>query len=257
MQFRLRLWPTLGTLIGLSMLLSLGTWQFLRYQEKAELESVRDQRVDSEPESARSLDELPNNFEHVTLHGRLDPEHLFLFKHRTDDGAPGGWLGALFEFADGGAVLVNLGWVHRERYDALSTDILEQYQPPLSGLVHQPARIVADEALRERLDALGELPRDEVIELNSYDLQALQSASTASMADPPTIVVLGAEHTQQPYPKASYEHVTEPYLTAERHLSYSVFWYVTGLALLAMYLGYGFGYLGLETTRRRRETTRD
>jgi cytochrome oxidase assembly protein ShyY1 len=251
MQFRLRLWPTLGTLIGLSLLMSLGTWQFTRYQQKNELEQLREERLDDTPRTVDSVDTLPDNFTHVELQGRIDRNHLFLFKHRTQDGKPGGWLGAFFDFEKGGSVLLNLGWVHRENYDRLSPDLLERYSPPLNGLLHQPARMVADDDLRQRLNAAGEIPVGEIIELDSYDLEGLQNASSDRTPDMPSIVVLGPDHTKQPFPRASFEHVTQPYLTAERHLSYSVFWYVTGLALLGMYLAYGFGYLGQAMERRR------
>ncbi|MGM0557144.1 MAG: SURF1 family protein [Myxococcota bacterium] len=251
MQFRLRLWPTLGTLIGLSLLMSLGTWQFSRYQHKNELEQLRDDRLDAAPKVAASVEELPDNFTRVEIEGQLDQDHLFLFKHRTDDGKPGGWLGAVFRLEEGGAVLVNLGWVHRENYDRLSHDLLERYTPPLNGLFHQPARMVADDALRARLSNADALPDGELVELDSYDLEGLQRAYDAPMPDVPSIVVLGPDHAKQPFPRASFEHVTQPYLTAERHLSYAVFWYVTGLALLGMYLAYGFGYLGQVMERKR------
>ena len=257
MQFRLRFWPTLGTVVGLTMLVSLGTWQFSRYQQKHGQEAMRDQRIDAQPQDVSAVDDLPGSYSKVRLHGSLDSDHLILFKHRTQEGKPGGWLGGVFRLEDGGAVLVNLGWIHREYYDDLSTDVLTGFPTTLSGLVHQPARIVADDDLRARLTDRGGLPEAEVVEADSYDLEAVQNALDTRTTDPPAIVVLAPEHARRPYPQASYDHVTQPYLTAERHLGYSVFWYMTGLALLGLYLAYGFGYLGGRTMPARSDEPSD
>lgn len=249
MRFRLRLWPTLGTLLGLSMLVALGTWQFSRYQQKTEQEQARDARIDDAPVDVRSVDDLPDAYTKVRLHGTLDTDHLILFKHRTLDGKPGGWLAGVVRLDESGSVLVNLGWVHRERYDGLGTDFLADYSPPFSGVVQRPERIFADEDMRRRLSEDG-LPTDTVVEADSFDIAGIQSVLDGETPSPAAVVVLGDEHAREPYPTASYAHITEPYLTAERHLSYSVFWYVTGLALLGLYLAYGFGYLGAGTVRR-------
>ena len=250
MRFRLRLWPTLGTLLGLALLLTLGTWQFSRYQQKAELEQQRDSQLTQEPLDIRALSDFAGNFQRVQLYGRVDPDHLFLFKHRTLDGDPGGWLGALFELEDGGIVLLNLGWLHREQFERIDLSVLDRYEPPLIGLLHRPSRIIADEDVRTRLADSGALPKGEVISFDSYDLEAIQDAVATRTLEEPSIVVLDSDHTKQPYPIASFDHVTQPYLTAERHLGYAVFWYVTGLALLAMYIANGLGYLGSRVRSR-------
>lgn len=251
-RFRLRFWPTLGTLVGLILLVGLGTWQYRRHLEKADLEEQREQRLDDAPEEIDSLadfDARARAYSPVVLHGRLDSDHVFLFKHRVHDGEPGYWLGGVLRLgSEDGAVLVNRGWVHREEAERIA-----EIEPPtepqrFEGLVHAPPEIIADDEMREALQA-GEFDlSDRVTQWESYDLIGIRDHLPFQTPDTPAVVVLGPEHSQEPYPVASYDYVTEPYLTAERHLGYAVFWYVTGLALLAMYLGAAFGLIG--ATRR-------
>ena len=255
-RFRPRLWPTVATLLGLSILLSLGTWQFGRYLEKVDIEAQRARQVDKTPIDIHSLDEFEERsgpFRHVRLHGRLDPDFHLLFKHRTHEAKPGYWLGGVLRFERGeGAVLVNRGWVHRRRGDEFATDPPESGTQVFEGLVNVPRDIIADEDKRRKLQA-GKLALDEgVSQWDTYDLAAISDALPYETPADPTIVVLGPDHSGDPYPVASYDYITEPYLTSERHLSYAVFWYTTALALIAMYLANAFGYLG---AWRRRPTS--
>lgn len=248
-RFILRFWPTAATVVGLALLLSLGTWQFGRYLEKLDLEEQREARRDEAPleiESLADFEERAEPYSKVVLRGQLDPDFTFLFKHRVHDGEPGYWLGGVLRFADGkGAALVNRGWVHREEARSIAQQPASTDTGHFMGMVHTPPEIVADKRMREKLDSGALDLRGEVTEWDTYDLEAITDALPMPTPTPPNIVVLGPEHTQHPYPVATYDYVTEPYLTSERHLGYAVFWYATGLALLGMYLANGFGYLGV------------
>jgi surfeit locus 1 family protein len=247
-RFRLRFWPTLGTFVGLVLLVSLGTWQLTRYLEKVEIEAERDVRLDESLVKADSLADFRENaspYNAVALRGELDPDHTFLFKHRVHEGSPGYWIGGVLRFAKGdGAVLVNRGWVHREDAREFAKEPPPGGEQTYVGVVHVPERIIADPPTRDALER-GELvlARD-VTEWDTYDLEGISEALALPHPGEPTIVVLGPDHSRHPYPIASVDYVTEPYLTAERHLSYVVFWYATAIALLSMYLAYSFGYLG-------------
>lgn len=251
-RFQLRLWPTLGTLVGLSILISLGTWQLIRYLEKTELEEQRNERLDEDVVEVTSLADFEaraGGYNAVAIRGHLDPSYTFLFKHRVHDGKPGYWLGGVLRFAEGdGAVLVNRGWVHREHVDEV-TDRTPPSEPrTFLGLVHAPDRIVPDTAMRQAVEAGQVDLKESVTEWDTYDLESIADALPVETPEDAMIVVLGPEHSQEPYPVASFDYVTEPYLTSERHLSYVLFWYATAIALLSMYLAAGFGYLG---SRRR------
>lgn len=258
-RFQLRFWPTLGTLVGLAILISLGTWQLTRYLEKLDLEAQRSERLDEDIVEVESLDAFEANagaYNAVAVRGRLDPRYTFLFKHRVHDGKPGYWLGGVLRFAEGdGGVLVNRGWIHREHAAEVATQAPPTQTRTYLGLVHAPNRIVADAATRQALEA-GEVElQNNVVEWDTYDLEAIADALPYETPADPMIVVLGPEHSREPYPVASFDYVTEPYLTSERHLGYVLFWYATAVALLSMYLAAGFGYLG--SSRRPRRTDAD
>lgn len=251
-RFRLRLWPTLGTLVGLAMLVSLGTWQASRFVEKLDVEAERDQHLGDEPIEVRSLADFEQraaSFRPVILIGELDPDYAFLFNHRVHQGTPGYWLGGVLRFVDGdGAVLVNRGWVHRDQATQAAKKAPPGGVDGYVGLVHVPRRVVADTHMREQLDSGRATLQGEPTEWDTYDIEAIANALPHSFPEQPTIVVFGPDETVHPYPVASFEHVTAPFMTSERHLGYAVFWYTTALALLAMYLAAGFGYIG---SRRR------
>ena len=70
--------------MGLAILISLGTWQFNRYQEKLESEARRDARAEEAPLELQTLagsmlEEL--DYRTLTLTGTLDTSHTVLFKH--------------------------------------------------------------------------------------------------------------------------------------------------------------------------------
>src|SRR5690606_20550024 len=106
------------------------------------------------------------------------------------------------------------------------------------------------------LDRVIEDPRfrasqttDEVPTLESYDVTAIADALPHTLPGRPVILTLDARHSGSPFPRASLEHITEPYLTAEKHLGYSVTWFTLALALITMYVCYGLGLLSSRAMR--------
>ena len=246
--FRTSFWPTAATLVGLAMLLSLGTWQYSRYRQKLRLEAERHQRMKGDSvrvDSLAAFDKNTGPFSPVEVRGHLDPRYTFLFAHRFHNGKPGYWIGGVLRFDSGkGAVLVNRGWVHvRDAHEFVKTPPSDTTQV-FEGLVDQPERIIADDDTRKEL-AAGKIHLDgQVTEWETFDLKAVSDALPFDMPPKPTVVILGPKHSGNPYPVASFDYITHPYLTSERHLSYAVFWFATAIALLSMYLAAGFGYLG-------------
>src|SRR5690554_4508367 len=252
LQFRPKLWPTLGTVVGLMLLVALGTWQTVRYFEKLEIEAARAEHLGDTPleiASFAQFEQYARSYSLIEVRGSLDPDYVFLFKHRTHDGGkPGYWVGGVLRFAEGpGALIVNRGWVHRNSAQELAGEALDTEVKSYSGLVYQPQRVIADEGTRAELSR-GELnlktsPQGDVVEWESYDITGIAQALSVETPATPTILVLGPEHSEYPYPVASLEYVTQPYMTSERHLGYLSFWYLTALGLLGMYLANAFGLL--------------
>lgn len=252
LQFKPRFWPTLGTIVGLALLLALGTWQTLRYFEKLAIEAERAAHLTDARIQVKSLAEFQQkarSYSPIEVRGSLDPDYVFLFKHRTHDGGkPGYWVGGVLRFAEGpGALIVNRGWVHRNSAQELAAEPLDTELKSYNGLVYQPQRVIADEGTRAELKrgelALKTSPQGEVVEWESYDITGIAQALSVETPTTPTILVLGPEHSEYPYPVASLEYVTQPYMTSERHLGYLSFWYLTALGLLGMYLANAFGLL--------------
>lgn len=251
-RFRPRLWPTLATLLGLLILGSLGTWQTSRYFEKSRSELQLDANIDQTPLIIASLEELEQNaapFLPVEIRGKLDPDYTFLFKHRVHDGKPGYWLGGILRFESGqGAIPVNRGWLPRERAHQLAERPVDQTTQTFHGILYQPERIIEDAETRQKLsqneDPLRVTSDAPPVEWETYDITGVQNSLPFPTTNNPTMLVLDPSHSGRPYPIASLDYITKPYLTAEQHGSYAVFWFTTGLALLAMYLAAAFGYLG-------------
>ena len=246
--FRPRLWPTLGTLAALALLLSLGTWQYRRYEEKLALEITRSQRLDVPPVTlqtleGRDLEEL--NYRNVTVRGRLDPSRTILFKHRQLQKRPGFWLASPLRLESGGVLLVNRGWVPFDRGAELAEQLPGSAEPAdYTGLLHLLPRNIPDTKTRQAL-ARGQLDLTSgPSQWDTYDVEGIYEALPQEPVHERAVLVLGPSHSGDPFPVASAEHVTQPYMTAERHKGYFIFWFTTAGALVMLYLAASFGLVG-------------
>ncbi|TXD38488.1 SURF1 family protein [Lujinxingia vulgaris] len=237
---------TLFALLGLAILVWLGTWQSIRYQEKSAAESQQDALADATPRAVTSLDALNSgelDFHPVTLRGEFAAEPSFLIKHRIYQGKPGYWLVSPLVMESGEAVLVNRGWLPYEKGEATASAIIAGTagEQKLHGLVHYLDYVVADTPTR---DALKKGERDTTLVFwDSYDTEGMHQAIEAPTPSRAVIVTLSEDHSGSPYPIASYAHITEPYLTAEKHFGYALTWYSLAVALIAIYVAAGFGAL--------------
>lgn len=248
-RFRAQLWPTLATLIGLAMLLSLGTWQFTRYAAKEVLETQQAAKIDLPTVPVQSLAEFTADavdHRRILATGSLDLDYVFLIKHRIFRGNPGFWIVTPLRLAgDDQAILVNHGWIPKENGEEVAKAFIARADHPKSyeGLVHVLGYVVADRSLRERL-AAGHSPAGEPLTyVESYDIEAIASALPYTVNERPVVFTLDPRHTGAPYPIASFDHITEPYLSAEKHLGYAITWYSLALALIAMFITHGLGML--------------
>lgn len=263
---KIKFWPTVGTVIGLAILLSLAVWQTRRYLHKSHAEQLQKARADKPTVDLRGLEGMEAdrlNYRNVRLHGEVDSATSLVFKHRFYNGDPGVWLLQPVQLTDGGQVLVNRGWVPFDR--ARGADALAELPPlgdgPYRGLVHVRDKVIADAEKRRKLEA-GELElRGRTTRWDTFDLEAaydaLEEGPEGGKARPtpeaPLVMVLSEEHSGPRYPIASTDHLSEPFLTSGRHLSYAVFWYAVALALLAMYVANALGYLTSGNRELRRQ----
>jgi surfeit locus 1 family protein len=245
-RFRPGLWPTLGTIVGLAILLALGTWQYRKYRGSLEREQKIAERSESTSETIRNVEDFdPQALDHrrVELVGTFRPEPLHLIKHRIFDGRPGYWVVQPFELVDGGVLPVNRGWVPLEEPERY----LERLAPPqggsIEGLVHTPDRIVADESRRGAPSFETLEGGRRYTEWSSFDLEGIVSELEGRAPSTASVVVLGERYSAEDFPKASHEHVVEPFLTPERHLTYAMTWFLVALSLLGIYLAASFGLM--------------
>lgn len=242
-KFRLRVFPTLGALIGIAILLSLGTWQANRYLWKLEIEERRDQRMAEDAVRISSLEDInnpENDYRHVQAEGKLENSLSVMFKFRTLKGKSGYWVATPLVFDDGSALLVQRGWVPVH----VDPKSLQLEEPSLvKGVLFALDRVIPDDLGRE---SFKEIEPDQWTAWNTFDLDAVYAAWPFKRPDAPAVLVL-TENTDADI-LATVDHVTKPYMTSEKHLGYSITWYTLAACLFGMWLANAFGRLGVRRT---------
>ncbi len=262
--FRPKLIPTIAMLIGLGILLGLGTWQYNRFNEKL----VREAELATQSKlPAVALDTLPIanpdaltelNYRTITLTGQLDMSHAVLFKHRQYEHRPGYWLAAPLILNDGKAVWTNLGWLPFDKGDELARELAATptQKKAYTGLFYILPQNISDTRTRGALDR-GDITglASTFTQWHTYDIGALLELTPHTMGDTPAVLVLDESHSGDPFPLASTDTITQPYMTAERHKGYFLFWYSTAGALVLLWLGASLGLIG--SFGRRRASTEE
>ncbi len=252
---QVRLWPTLATLLGLAILLALGTWQLGRYQEKLKMEAQRDARATLEPLPITSLDAIDaqaHGYRLLRITGTLDNARSVLFKHRQLRGRPGYWLATPLVLEGGqAAIIVNRGWLPRAEAEDVAQRLIAEpaTQATYTGLLHVLDQNIPDEPKRASLKQGALTLEGQLTQWSSYDLEAIQGALPYRTPAQPMALVLDASHSGDPLPISSVAYLTTPYMTSDRHLGYMAFWYTTALMLVGMYVGAAFGLISSKGPR--------
>ncbi len=113
-RFRPRLLATLGVLILLPVLLSLGFWQLDRAQQKRAIQAEYDARSrDERVEIGSQLQQADDlRFYRVVAHGTYEPRYQLLIDNRVQDGRVGYYVITPLRIGSSNTlVLVNRGWV--------------------------------------------------------------------------------------------------------------------------------------------------
>jgi surfeit locus 1 family protein len=113
--------PGLFTLVALAILIGLGTWQVDRLVWKEGVIARLEVRLNAEPASLPSMAEWPKvnlaeeDYRRIRVTGRYEPKEALIFrgsgKVAGQSSQPGYWVMGALRLADGGAVLVNRGFV--------------------------------------------------------------------------------------------------------------------------------------------------
>lgn len=259
LAFRPKLIPTLATILGLAILISLGSWQLGRYDEKLDIEEQLAQKTALPALALEQLDLSPANLEAlsyrtISVRGTLDLEHAVLFKHRQYQHRPGYWLAAPLvleppssqpDDARSQAIWTNLGWLPFEDGPEIASQLQRRTSVPATytGLLYKLPQNIADARGRQQFADAAAI-QGALSQWHSYDIEALLTRTPHEMGTTPAVLVLDESHRGDPFPIPGHETITKPYMTAERHQGYFLFWYSTAGALLLLYLGASFGVIG-------------
>ena len=138
--FRPRLWPTIATLAGIAVLLSLGTWQLQRLEWKRGLieHAERQLAAPATPLPATGLEDF--DFRRVSLTGTYLHNAAFAFGFTAEGGAPGSRLITPFRLEDGRVLLIDRGW-------------LPKWRVPNCAAEYAQARLAFEKTIAPHLDS--------------------------------------------------------------------------------------------------------
>ncbi|HLG86062.1 MAG TPA: SURF1 family protein [Alphaproteobacteria bacterium] len=223
MAFRPRPWPTAIAVIGVAILISLGTWQLHRKAWKEELLAAIAARSDAAPVPLPAKIDDPGqwSFRRVRVDGRFDNAHALWLYGRTRDGKAGIHLLVPLLREDEPAVLIDRGFVpfaegnRLERFASTdaSVEIEGIVRLPESGGWFTPADRPDDNIwYRVQPDAMGA----------KLGLQLLP------------VYVAAAPSEEPGWPAGTGG--TERAGIRNEHLNYAIFWYTMAAALAVIYL---------------------
>ncbi len=211
-------WATTLTIMGISILGTLGTWQLHRLEWKEDL-LTRINEQDQTPLAPLSAADLTP--ENEFLKGRLNGQYAFekeiAVQPRTNEGTPGVHVITPYILNDGNTVLINRGWA------------------PLGYDLKTPAaRSSIDVIIRKPAKPNIFVPKNTPEKDQWYALDIDAIAATKNIANP--LPVLGyvlndtdAENTSYPDATALKIHINN------NHLQYAFFWYAMAIVMLIVY----------------------
>jgi len=224
-RFRPTLWPTLFTIPALVVMLGLGVWQVQRLHWKLDLIAEREARLaapaldrPSEVEPARDA------FRHIALEGVFLHEKEMYLAARSLHGNVGYQVVTPLRLADGSHVLVNRGWVPRDRKDPARRPEGEvDGIVPIDGIVR------------------GESPPSIFVPENEPERNIWFSVDIAAMARwagldrvVPFVVEAGPAENPGGLPIGGQTRVE----VRNEHLQYAIIWFALAGALAVIYVIY-------------------
>lgn len=222
---------SIAAVIGLAVLLSLGTWQLQRMTWKENLIATLDVRIDQAPQPLTprtawpSLREADSEYARVKFTATFLPGEAFVYTAgsslRPDVTSQGFWVFAPARLAYGAVVLVNRGFVPTDRKDAATR---------ADGTPNAPVEIIGYMRFPESRGMFA--PADDV-KANVFfarDLKAMAAAHGWAM-DAPFYIDQELPVPSGGLPKPGRIEVKLP----NNHWQYAITWYGLALALIGVY----------------------
>lgn len=218
--------PLLFTVVGVCVLLCLGTWQVFRLQEKNQYQAKISERIALPPmeDVAADVDLEANEYRRVLLHGRfLHDRTFYVFTGPIEHGGkPGFLLITPFERADGAVVLVDRGFVLQEqKLPEARPDTMVEGEVSLVGMLHRSEK-------KRRF-----APEDDVAKNMWFTISVprMEQAFGSPVA-PYFVRVLRAPNEPKGLPVAG-----DPTIRVfNPHLEYAITWYALSVILGVIYV---------------------
>jgi len=229
--------PAIGTVIGVALLIALGTWQLGRADDKRALERTFAERAADAPIGLPSgrIDPEGLRYRRIQVTGRFDAARQFLLDNRTRRGVAGYHvLTPLRLEGDSRAILVNRGWVPGgPRRDVLPAIDASGERVVLEGLASLPT---GDPFLLGPAGYEGASGWPRVVQ--SVDLERMEALLGYSLM--PVVLRLAPES------RHGFVREWRPYVGfgPERHQAYAVQWFALAAALASIYVVVGLSRRG-------------
>lgn len=216
---------TVFALLGLALLLSLGSWQLRRAEEKRHVQAAFEAQQMAAPIDVLQLPERPAQYTRLHMRGHYDNARTFLLDNRIVHGRFGYEVLTVFiPAANEKVVLVNRGWIEGDPSRMQRPDIaVVEGEVEISGTVYR------DTARFHLVDNAHETNWPKLIQHLQIDDLQQQIASPAF----PFIVRLN-EGGAGAY-RIEWQVIAEGF-GPERHVGYAVTWFVLAFVLMIVWL---------------------
>jgi surfeit locus 1 family protein len=223
--FRPQFWPTLIAIPVFLTLLGLGTWQVFRLAEKDAVNAFRAERAAAPPVDlvGTPADLAALEFRRVRVRGSFAHDRELYVYGRSPRGNDGYFILTPLR-RDGDVLLVNRGWVPRDRKDPA-----RRAEGQLTG----PVEIVG---FLRRDARRGWLMPDNDVAGNHWFWFDLPAMSSKAGLPAPAPFYLEADAAPNPgiFPMGGQTQIQLP----SNHLQYAITWYALAVAFLVIYVAW-------------------
>ena len=223
-RFRPALRPTLITVPAVALLLGLGTWQVHRLQWKTDLNAMLDARLTAPPVAleAALADPEAHEFRRARVTGRFQHEGEMHLGPRTFRSRPGSHVITPLALADGGAILVDRGWVPHDRRE-----------PTTRSAGQVAGTVTVEGVLRRDRRSAWFTPENRPAEgAWAYVDVAAMAAAAGVTASPGLYLEAGAAPNPGGLPVGGQTRVE----LRNPHLQYALTWYALAAVLVVIYI---------------------
>lgn len=216
---------TVFALLGLVLLLSLGSWQLRRAEEKRQLQIAFDVQQSAAPLDLLQLPELPAQYTRLHARGHYDNSRSFLLDNRVMHGHFGYEVLTVFiPNASEKVVLVNRGWIEG--------DPARMQRPQIAaveGEVEISGAVYRDTTKFHFIDNAHETQWPKLIQyLPSDDLEQ-------QIGSPAFRFSVRLDEGMAGAYRIEWQVVAEGF-GPERHVAYAVTWFTLAVALIVVWL---------------------